>query len=70
MKIVNLNLRKALYEKGYESLREYCRKKKIDYKTARLIIGGLLTGERSEKVKEIKKVLIEDFGEEVLCGKK
>ena len=68
MRIIDKKLRQKLYSKGFGSLLEYCKEKKIDYNTARFVIAGLLDGSKSERVQKVKETLEKDFGKEIFRG--
>jgi len=66
MQVANrVDIKKKLLELGFLSFKDYCRSRGLNYITARDVISGRLTGERSEYIRKMKQQLIKDFGEEI-----
>lgn len=61
-------VKKKILELGFDSLRDYCRNRKLDYLMTYGILRGTYTGEKGKKAKKIKQVLIKDFGREIFSN--
>ena len=60
----NKIIKHALIDKGL-SFRSWCALMNVPYSVARDLVYGRLTGNKSERSRQVKDVLIQEFGKEI-----
>jgi hypothetical protein len=60
----NKIIKHALIDKGL-SFRSWCALMNVPYSVARDLVYGRLTGNKSERSRQVKEVIIQEFGKEI-----